>query len=169
MRLTTVLSSWTSSRGLDLGTGQRGRVSRIHCTILGPEVSSLEEVIAQTERHKLGEMRPAFHRMSLCKSGVDEDDERGNFGLRVSNMKEFHVRKCDIDKQLRNEETSYRSKEFISWLPSNWSHRKPSESNFTVFVKVRVQGVEKGQSKNRTIDSAVPEMLSLVRNLLVSS
>ena len=70
----------------------------------------MEEVIAQTERHKLGEMRPAFHRMSLCKSGVDEDDERGNFGLRVSKMNEFHVRKCDIYKQLRNEETTYHSK-----------------------------------------------------------
>jgi hypothetical protein len=74
---------------MDLGTGQSGRVSRIHCTILGPEVSSLEEVIAQIETRKFGAMRPAFHRMSLCKSGDDEDDERGNFGLRVSNFNEF--------------------------------------------------------------------------------
>jgi hypothetical protein len=94
VRLTTVLSSRTSSRGLDLGTGQSGRVSRIHCTVLGLEASSLEEVIVQT--HKLGATRPAFLKFLLCKFGADEDGVRGNFGVRVSNLNEFHVRKSDL-------------------------------------------------------------------------
>jgi hypothetical protein len=64
--------------------------------ILGPEVSSLEEVIAQTETYKLGAMRQAFLRLPPWKFRDDEDDERENFGLRVSDLNELHVRKSDL-------------------------------------------------------------------------